>query len=110
MDSDFDGDLAAVHLPVTQAAQQEAGEKLTIAGHLERDPSLVEMLCPAKDALFGLACLSMSPEGRQMIAETAGRNLGLDTGTVTKGEIVEALRAVLTEQGTSAAMETAQRL
>ena len=110
MDSDFDGDQAAVHLPVTRAAQQEAGDKLSIAGHLERDTGLIDMLCPAKDALFGLACLSMTIEGRQTIAEIAGRDLGLDAGTVTRGEIVEGLRRVLMEDGTSAAMETAQRL
>lgn len=36
MNADFDGDQAALFLPVTEAGQQEAGEKLTMASHFAR--------------------------------------------------------------------------
>ena len=110
MDADFDGDQAAVHLPVTKAAQQQAGEKLTIAGHLARDSALIEMVCPGKDALFGIACLSLPPHGRRSIGKTVDIDLIPSNGIVTRRAVIKALRSVLVERGIPAALETAQRL
>ena len=110
LDSDFDGDQGAVHLLVTRAAKQEAAQKLTIAGHLTRDPDLIEVLCPGKDALFGISCLSLSPDGRKTVVKAIGRDLGSGEGIVTRSVIGDALRAILADSGTSAALDATQRL
>jgi DNA-directed RNA polymerase beta' subunit len=63
---DFDGDQAAVWLPISEPAQREAKEKLTLAGHLRRDPSVVVMhLTPSHAVLAGLAYALESTEGRR---------------------------------------------
>ena len=46
MNADFDGDQAAVFLPITAEGQREAGEQLSIAGHLKRDPNVCTALAP----------------------------------------------------------------
>ena len=50
LQTDFDGDQAAIFLPLTEQAQQEAGERLAIAAHLARTPDLLH------DLLFLLRC------------------------------------------------------
>ncbi len=69
LNTDFDGDQLAVYLPVSAAAQQEAGEKMTLAAHLKRDPALVKMMWSQVDLLWGLAWLSLKPAGREAIAQ-----------------------------------------
>ena len=69
LNADFDGDMLAVYLPVTAAAQQEAGEKMTLAAHLKRDPSLVKTMLTHVDMLWGLAWVYLKPDGREAIAE-----------------------------------------
>ncbi len=56
MNADFDGDLLAVFLPITPEGQREAAEQLTVAGHLARDPSLLEDLLPRLDARLAWRC------------------------------------------------------
>ena len=89
MNADFDGDQAAVILPITEVAQTEAREKLTLVAHLERDPGaldsllpifssigvlrprfdrdpgLLETLIPPLDPMWGLANLSLTADGRR---------------------------------------------
>lgn len=84
INGDFDGDQAAVFLPVTEAGQHEAGEKLSVAGHLRRDPSLLKWFCPAQEMVFGLASLSMEPEGLKQVVETAGIEIVAPQGFVTR--------------------------
>ena len=110
LNADFDGDQAAVFLPLTAGAQQEAGEKLSVAGHLKRDPDLIEELFPSMDALFGLACLSRSAEGRRAIAEVAGRELELRDGILTRDGVVQLLRGLLAGGGPGAALRAAEEL
>ena len=110
LNADFDGDQAAVFAPLTAAAQQEAGARLSIAGHLERDPEVIEELFPAMDALFGLACLSRSSEGRQAIADLAGGEPELERGILTRHRVVELLRAHLVTDGPRAALRLAEEL
>jgi hypothetical protein len=67
--ADFDGDQAAVWLPISRPAQEEAKEKLTIAGHLKRDPSvLVYHLTPSNSAMVGLAYAAECDQGRAELA------------------------------------------
>ena len=110
LDVDFDGDLAAVFLPLTGAAQRETRQRLSIAAHLARDPDLVEDLFPRMDALFGLACLSRSAAGRKAITQAAGREPNCEGGLLTRAAVGRLLRAVLTDQGEQAALSVAEVL
>ncbi len=110
LDVDFDGDQAAVFLPLTGAAQRQTRERLSIAAHLARDPDLVEDLLPPMDALFGLACLSRSAAGRKAIAQAAGREPNLEGGLLTREAAGRLLRGVLTDQGEQAALDVAAEL
>ncbi len=69
LNADFDGDQIAVYLPVTAAAQQEAGEKMTLAAHLKRDPALMKTMLNHVDLLWGLAWMHLKPDGRAEIAK-----------------------------------------
>ena len=110
MDVDFDGDQAAVFLPLTEAAQGEARERLSIAAHLARDPDLVDDLFPGMDPLFGLACLGRQAEGRRTIASAAGQEPELDGGILTGAAVGRLLRRVLADEGEQAALGAAEEL
>jgi hypothetical protein len=110
LDADFDGDQAAVFLPLTEAAQREAGERLSIAGHLARDPSLVVELFPTMDPLFGLSCLSRSAEGLEQIRKVAGAEPTLHGGVFSKHSVAELLRVVLAAGGEEATLRVAAEL
>ena len=110
MNADFDGDQAAVYLPLTEGAQREAQEKLSIRGHLERDPDLIEQLFPSMDALFGLACLSRSAEGREEIVGLIGGEYDLGEGILSRVGVVRALRHLLSQQGAEVALRVAEEL
>jgi hypothetical protein len=110
LDADFDGDQVAVFLPITAAAQREAGERLSIAAHLARDPGLLEVMLVPPEALWGLAHLGLSEAGRREIAEWAGLEVGVSRGLITQATLVEAMRAVLKQGGPDAALAALMRL
>ena len=99
--------MEAVFLPITEAAQREAQERLSIAGHLERDGDLVDSFVLLKDALFGLAILSRTAEGKKEIDRLAGIEVDASEGFVSGVTMVDAMRRVLDREG---AMETLDRL
>ena len=110
LNADFDGDQAAVFLPLTDGAQREAGERLSVAAHLARDPELLKWLLPTQDMLWGLAALSRTPEGLAEIAHLAGTPVAAPDGFVTKSSLLEALRAVLEREGVAGALAALERL
>jgi hypothetical protein len=110
MNADFDGDQAALFLPVTEAGQREAAEKLSVAGHLRRDPSLLRWFCPNHEAVFGIASLSMQPGGRERVNEVAGIEVAAPEGFVTRVSIADAMKRVLDRDGVEAAMGGIERL
>ena len=110
LDVDFDGDQAAVFLPLTETAQAESRDRLSIAAHLARDPDLVDDLLPGMDALFGLACLGRSAAGRQRIAKAAGRQPELEGGLLTRETAGKLLREILAAEGEQAALGAAAEL
>jgi hypothetical protein len=110
LDADFDGDQVAVFLPLTEAGQQEAGEKLTIAAHLTRDPSLITQLQPRHEALWGLALLSRTPKGRQEIAQLVGREVAAPDGFITRHTLADALRDALNREGVAQTLDLCERL
>jgi hypothetical protein len=110
MNADFDGDQVAVFLPVTQAAQREAGELLSVAAHLSRDPSLLEALLPRNESMWGLAYRSLTPEGRKEIAEIAGVEVNAPDGCLTKASLKAAMQTVLAQEGVEKTLERLERL
>lgn len=110
MNADFDGDQAAVFLPIAEAAQREAGEKLSLAGHLRRDPNLYDLTLLRNEALWGLAKLSLDPAGVERISETAGVQVALSGGMVDRDTTAAALREALRTSGPEAMIEALQRL
>lgn len=110
MDADFDGDQASVFLPAGAAAQVEAGERLSIAGHLRRDPGLASMVCPTHASMWGLAYASLRPEGRARIEQIVGRPVAAPEGHVTRQAIGEAVRQCLEERGVESVLDTVHAL
>ncbi len=110
MNADYDGDQLAVFLPITEAGQREAGERLSAAGHLRRDPQSIADLYPLQDALWGLASLSLTPEGREEIDALAGVEVSAPEGFVTRATFVEALHRLLERDGAERTLETIERL
>ena len=110
LDADFDGDQVAVFLPITAAGQREAGQRLTIAAHLRRDPALIREPRPRMDALLGLAWLSRSAEGRGTIDELAGTAVAAPSGFVTARTVVDAMRVLFERDGAEAALDASERL
>ncbi len=110
MNADYDGDQAAVLLPLTEQAQREAGERLSLAGHLRRDPSILGQIIPYQEALWGLALLSLTGEGLERISRTAGAAVQAQGGCVTHESLLAALQPVLREQGSEKTLATIDAL
>ncbi len=110
MNADFDGDQAAVFLPITEAGQREADERLSVAGHLRRDPGLIQELSMHQEAMWGLACLSTTEAGRREIADLAGVEVAAPEGLITRRSLGDAMRRIVERDGVDAALEVFQRL
>ena len=110
MNADFDGDQAAIFLPITAEGQREAGEQLSIAGHLKRDPNVCTALTPEHDAIWGLASLSLTPEGRAELSEIVGMEIAIPEGLVTRRSLADTLKTLLKREGVDRTVEVAERL
>jgi len=110
MNADFDGDLAAVFLPITEAGQKEVEDKLSITAHIKRSPELFRLFCPKQEAVWGLAELSRRPGGHQVIEKLAGTIVAAPEGYVTRDTIIEALYTVKDLDGIEAAMACSEQL
>ena len=110
LNTDFDGDVIAVHLPLTPGAQREAGERLSVAGHLAHDPGLIASLLPPPEAAWGLAYRSLNPQGRQEIAEIAHVNAEELEPTLTLAGLAALVETILKQRGVEEALATLQEL
>ena len=110
MNADFDGDQAAIFLPITAGGQREASEQLSIAGHLKRDPNICSALAPGHDAIWGLASLSLTPEGRDELSEIVGMEVAIPEGLVTRRSLADTLKTLLKREGVDHTIEVAERL
>ena len=110
MNADFDGDQAAIFLPITAEGEREAGEQLSIAGHLKRDPNICSALAPGHDAIWGLASLSLTPEGRDELAGIVGMEIAIPEGLVTRRSLADTLKTLLKREGIDRTIEVAERL
>lgn len=98
MNADFDGDQAALYLPVTEAGQREAEQQLTLAAHLIRDRSVLRDAGGqlvggwlTQDAMWGLAHLARTDAGRQQINDEAGVDVCGDCTVLTHRRISRTL-------------------
>ena len=110
LNADFDGDQAAVYLPLTEAGQREAGQKLTIAAHLTRDPALIEALCGLNEAIWGLADLSRTKAGRAEIDRNAGREIPAPDGFITRATLTEVMHSHLIDKGSEETLAVLHKL
>ena len=110
MEADFDGDQVHVLLPITASAQREAGERLSLAGTLARNPKLIEALLLPAEALWGLATLCFTEEGRREITRMAGIEIAMPSGVITQATLAEAMRRVLERDGAGAVLLAMERL
>jgi len=101
--ADFDGDQAAVWLPITRMAQAEAKEKLTVLAHLKRDPSvMVGHLTPGGGILMGLAYAMDFPEGSEEFAALWPQGCAAPSAPLTRGALVAGLLEALDTIGPEA--------
>ena len=105
LNSDFDGDQLAIFVPVTEAGQREAGEKLSVAALLKSNPELIHSLGPRMDARLGLASLSLTVAGRAEIDGLLRAKIESSGPFVTAGEITAALGVILEREGVEQALE-----
>ena len=110
LNADFDGDQVAVYLPLGEEAQREAGDKLSVAGHIRRDPSLIRTLLPEKDFIWGLGSLALTAEGRAQIEEQTGIDLPSPEETNTQAALEGIMVDLLAERGLESALETVEKL
>lgn len=108
--ADFDGDQAALFLPLTAAAQREAGELLSVAGHLARTPDLLRDLLPNNEALWGLAHLSLNAEGRREFASLLGREIVPEGEPLTRSLLEEVLRPMIQRESIPEVLELLAKL
>ncbi len=101
---DFDGDQMAMFLPISEEGQREAGEKLSVAGHLRRDPNLYGCTFIRHEALWGLAKLSTTPGGMEEIEHITGMSFPA-AGLVDMEMVSSAIKRVIKERGIDPALE-----
>jgi len=110
LNADFDGDILSIFVPLTAEAQQEAGEKLSLVGHLRREPGLLGNFLPVLPARAGLALLARTPEGREEIRQLAGLSSPIPEVPLTRAGLLALAQEVLTTQGAEAAIAALDRL
>ena len=108
--SDFDGDQAALFLPPTDAARCEAGERLSLVARLTHDRSLLDLLVPVHEAMWGLAERARSQAGREEIAAIVG-GMAIDADTLLSRNVVtQAVRAIADAAGIGEAVRVCEAL
>lgn len=105
LNADYDGDQIALFHPLTDAAQKDAAEKLSIAGHLRREPELVRTLVPTQDSLWGLAELSRDETGRSRLSEVLTELPGMPEGYLTGRALADFSVILLDEVGPDRVVE-----
>ena len=110
LNADFDGDQAAVLLPITEAGQQEVGEKLSLAGHLKRDPNLYDLKLLTQETVWGLTVLSRTKEGLDKISEIAGTTVAAPSGFVDRDTLADAMQRVMQQDGVDAVISALEKL
>jgi hypothetical protein len=110
LNADFDGDILSIYLPLTEEAQYEAGEKLSLAGHLHRDPGLLGNFLPLHSARAGLALLARTAEGCEEIRQLAGTPSPLPAVPLNRAGLLALAQEILSAQGAEATIAAMDHL
>ncbi len=111
MNGDFDGDQAAVFLPLTADAQGEAEQKLSIAAHLSRDSDFVlPLLVPRNEPLWAVADVSRQSDGLARSASETGVDLSAPEGIVTFASMHADLVDLMASGGPRAVLDAIERI
>jgi len=110
LNADFDGDQIAVYLPLGEEAQREAGEKLSVAGHVRRDPSLIRTLSPEKDFVWALGALALTEAGRAQIKAQTSIDLPSPEEQNTQVAVEDAMADLLSKEGIENTLEITEKL
>ncbi len=110
LQADFDGDQGAVFLPLSEQAQQEAGQRLSVAANLTRTPELLKDLLPTDEALWGLAQLSLSAEGLHEISGICDAPVSVPDGIMTHAALLQALQPILQQEDSTTVLSVLERL
>ncbi len=110
MNCDFDGDQIGISLPLSDDAQAEAAAKLSVAGHLQRDPALVRWLVPTHEAMYGLSRLSLTEAGRAEVVKLAGMPIDMPDGFLRRTDLITAMADKLAQVGPHDLLHTLETL
>jgi hypothetical protein len=105
LNADFDSDQVAVQLPITAAAQRECAQLLSVQGHLNHNPALIQTLRPSGEVLWGLAYRSLIQTGQEEIASIAGVAPQALGSPLTQAAFTELMETVLAKAGVEQALE-----
>jgi hypothetical protein len=109
MEVDFDGDPLSVFLPLTREAQHEAGQLLSLRGHLRRDREvLVHLADNYHGMLWGLSRLYDTKAGRTQIHAVLGKDTSWDT--FGKKRLNQRLYQIFQDQGIDPVIEALESL
>jgi hypothetical protein len=104
MNADFDGDQIAVYPLFGEDAVREARERLSVAGHVRREASVLRWIAPAHEAMWGLADLSRTDEGCARIASALGGAAPCDVRFATRAALASLLGRLLAKVGADATL------
>lgn len=110
LQADFDGDQAAIFLPLTASGQREAAEQLSIIGHLTHQPEILPELLPRLEAMWGLAYLSLNAEEYTEIKALATLDVERSSGIITQSTLGAAMEKLLRRDGAAKTLAVLERL
>ncbi len=110
LNADFDGDMVAVVLPLSEAGQRDVAERLSLVGHLRRTPDSMRSFLPPQEALLGLALLCRGDEGQAEVEALLRGPVAVAGGLLTRAALHEALLRLREREGAAAAVECSGRL
>ena len=112
MDTDFDGDQLGVFLPITEAGQKEAEEKLSVLALLQQNPErLDQLLHRPMGAAAGLYLLTRKQsEGFVSARKEISELTGVEVGCVNSRALRALAREVFAQQGPERALAIVDEL
>lgn len=108
----FSAQQVGVFLPVTEAAQQEAAERLSVAGQIAEYPErLSQLLRATRSCVTGLYLLTRREGGKiPAVREELSALVGTDVGTIDSKGLPEMVKTVLKKDGDARAFEVIEAL
>lgn len=103
LNADYDGDQVAVLVPGSAETQAEAGRLLSVTGHVRADPATLDTLAPNQEALWGLARLWLTADGRREVMAELPDLRGKDN-LLDRNGLRDGLQRVLRREGAEAAV------